>query len=227
MNSKISNLFKYYFPTFAWMLLIFYFSSIPDLKMDSGSVTAEVIVRKIAHLAEFSMLLWLVWRIFYHSWNLINRDALVIALIITLLYAISDEFHQTFVPGRSGQFIDVVFDFLSALFATQLVSIKTSGNLKKYNIFIIAIISLGLSGLTIRMIENGNSLAKNTVIFSSPADNSGDPKMQNNNIGTTQNQNINEEDKKNNNISIPQRVLIKVPFSPQAPFAQWDQFHEE
>ncbi|HLN18808.1 MAG TPA: C39 family peptidase, partial [Patescibacteria group bacterium] len=26
---------------------------------------------------------------------------------------------------------------------------------------------------------------------------------------------------------IPQRVLIKVPFSPQAPFAQWDQFHEE
>ena len=43
------------------------------------------------------------------------------AFVLSLLYAISDELHQTFVPGRSGRLTDVGFDSLGALLALGLV----------------------------------------------------------------------------------------------------------
>lgn len=222
------KLFKYYLPAIIWMGVIFYLSSLPDLQMGSSSVTFEVIARKIGHFLEYSILLWLIWRIFYYAWNLINRDALILAILFSLFYAISDEFHQTFIPGRTGQFIDVLFDFLSALFASQLIIVAIGRTLKKYIFFVIAIISLGLAGLIIKMVDDGNRVAENTVIFSGPVDSTDNNKSNNNNsdnfgTGTTQPQ----DNKSDNNKPIPERVLIKVPFTPQAPYAQWDQFHEE
>ena len=43
------------------------------------------------------------------------RRELLIPWGIAALYAVTDEFHQLFVPGRSGQFSDVVLDSAGAL----------------------------------------------------------------------------------------------------------------
>jgi VanZ family protein len=43
-----------------------------------------------------------------------------LALLITILYAFSDEYHQTFVPGRHGQLQDVAIDMTGALLAMSL-----------------------------------------------------------------------------------------------------------
>ena len=52
-------------------------------------------------------------------WNFLKEFQLkhiaVIALIICCLYSISDEYHQTFVPGRSGEVRDVCVDTSGAL----------------------------------------------------------------------------------------------------------------
>lgn len=46
-----------------------------------------------------------------------------IALVICVLYAISDEFHQYFVPGRSCRFIDVIIDTAGASLSITILGI--------------------------------------------------------------------------------------------------------
>jgi len=70
--------------------------------------------RKCMHLAEFSILALLLWLAIRRThlttdcrwlWSQAGQ-----ALAIVALYAASDEFHQTFVPGRNGQISDVLVD---------------------------------------------------------------------------------------------------------------------
>lgn len=53
-----------------------------------------------------------------------------IALLLAFLYACSDEYHQTFVVGRTGQFKDVLIDFSGAFIGVLIVSL-----IAKFNIF--------------------------------------------------------------------------------------------
>ncbi|MEA2157033.1 MAG: hypothetical protein QOE11_3173 [Solirubrobacteraceae bacterium] len=90
-----------YAPPVAVMALIFGLSATPDL--NSGLGAWDLWLRKAAHVTIFAAL-WLTlmratdWR----------RPLLATA--ITLLYAISDEYHQTFVGGRHGSPVDVGID---------------------------------------------------------------------------------------------------------------------
>jgi VanZ family protein len=45
------------------------------------------------------------------------KDILYYSLLICYLYALSDEFHQLFVIGRSGEFKDVIIDTLGSILA--------------------------------------------------------------------------------------------------------------
>jgi len=49
--------------------------------------------------------------------NKINWKYILIALIISIFYSISDEFHQMFVPGRSSTIRDILFNTAGSLFA--------------------------------------------------------------------------------------------------------------
>jgi hypothetical protein len=90
-----------YAPPVAVMALIFALSATPDLS--SGLGAWDLVLRKIAHVTIFGVL-WLAlaratdWR----------RP--VAATIVALLYASSDELHQTFVDGRHGTPVDVAID---------------------------------------------------------------------------------------------------------------------
>lgn len=118
-----------------WMSTIFYFSSQDgdESKEDSISVGlfvadtffsnlseeerlefAEKIdhpIRKCAHATEYALLGILV----YFSLKNPDKRWFWIAWIICILYASSDEIHQLFVPGRSGQISDVCLDSCGAL----------------------------------------------------------------------------------------------------------------
>ena len=75
----------------------------------------QFIVRKSAHFLAYAILGGLCFE------NLINLDKIskkkvfLIAFLISVLYAISDEIHQYFVPGRACQFRDVMIDSCGAL----------------------------------------------------------------------------------------------------------------
>ena len=75
--------------------------------------------RKIAHASEYFILTVLLI-IALRSSNLNGKKTFIVALLICFLYACSDEYHQTFVDGRTGQFSDTLIDtiggFIGCLF---------------------------------------------------------------------------------------------------------------
>lgn len=99
-------------PALAWMAVIFGLSSISGLR---ASPDAEVDrpLRVLAHLGTYAILGALVlWAL---TGGLVpsGRDA-VTAFAVAVLYGVSDEIHQAFVPERSGQLTDVAIDAVGA-----------------------------------------------------------------------------------------------------------------
>lgn len=74
----------------------------------------DVIVRKGAHFCEYALLATAIAFHLYHI-DQKGRQLFLLPIIISALYAASDEYHQTFIPGRSGQFSDVLLDSAGAL----------------------------------------------------------------------------------------------------------------
>jgi VanZ family protein len=77
------------------------------------------IIRKFAHLSAFGFLAFLVWKALFP-----HRFAYVGAWIFAVLYAASDEWHQSFRPGRTAQFSDVLIDAAGALIVLLFVRFK-------------------------------------------------------------------------------------------------------
>jgi VanZ family protein len=90
---------RLWLPVVVWAGLIFAFSSVPDLGTGLGGW--DLALRKIAHAAEYAVLGALLARA-------LRRSGIAVAL--GTLYAVSDEVHQAFVPGRLGSPLDVAID---------------------------------------------------------------------------------------------------------------------
>jgi VanZ family protein len=98
---QLARLASRFGPPLALMGLIYYLSAQPDL--GTGLGTLDLGLRKLAHMTEYG-LLWLLWH------RALGWRAPWIAAAITIGYAGTDEFHQTFVSGRHGTPIDVAVD---------------------------------------------------------------------------------------------------------------------
>ena len=116
-----------------WMLFIFIMSSFNGVMSSnqSGSIAVLIynlfdisdtekvsfIVRKCAHVSEFFILGILVINL-VSKYNV--KHIYLISFIICVLYASSDEFHQLFVPGRSGQVTDVLIDLIGVVLGLSI-----------------------------------------------------------------------------------------------------------
>ena len=117
-----------------WMLFIFIMSSFNGIMSSnqSGSIAVliynlfdisdtekvSLIVRKCAHVSEFFILGILVINL-VSKYNV--KYSYLISFIVCVLYASSDEFHQLFVPGRSGQVTDIFIDMIGVVLGLLLV----------------------------------------------------------------------------------------------------------
>ena len=103
----------YWLPPLVWAGLIFYLSSISGL--NSGlPVFWDVFWRKLAHATEFGILNLLLFRAL-RGYEVNFKKALLWSLAFTVLYAISDELHQYFVPLRECRWQDMAQDSLGVL----------------------------------------------------------------------------------------------------------------
>ena len=91
--------FRAWAPVIAWAAVIFAFSSIPSL--GTGLGLWDLVLRKLAHITEYAILGVLLFR---------ATKAPAAAVVIGVLYAVSDEVHQHFVRGRHAAWYDVVID---------------------------------------------------------------------------------------------------------------------
>lgn len=123
-----------------WMAVIFGFSSeksdqSDETSLNVGKLIAEIVVkdfdkmsekeqlemieswnfaiRKTAHFCEYAMLGILVISMFLQV-DISRKNAVILGIILCAFYAMSDELHQYFVPGRACQFRDVCIDTAGA-----------------------------------------------------------------------------------------------------------------
>jgi VanZ like family len=99
-------------PPLALMALTFALSAQPDLGTGLGGW--DTVLRKGAHMTEFG-LLWFLW------WRALGWRSIWPPVAIALLYAASDELHQTHVEGRHGTPVDWLIDGAGVAIAIALV----------------------------------------------------------------------------------------------------------
>lgn len=98
-----------------WCGVIFFFSSIPDLKIKEIGFW-DFVLRKIAHITEYAILsILLVNAFFVSTVNFKKFKMYFLSFILSMIYAISDELHQYFVPGRFFSITDIFIDSVGAI----------------------------------------------------------------------------------------------------------------
>lgn len=142
-----------------WMVVIFHFSAQPatesseisggfcgqlinavndrfELKMSEADILQlsekiEFPVRKMAHMAEYAVL-GLFCYLFSKGFFVSHEKCTGVSFVLVFLYAAGDELHQRFVPGRSGQFSDVLIDTLGGICMLLLLHLARKWYLHKY-----------------------------------------------------------------------------------------------
>lgn len=122
-----------------WMILIFWFSNQSGNvsgKMSDGIifevirfieslfrislgnekfiVTFAFVIRKVAHFSLY-FVLGILWMILLKEYRVSLGKQVIYALLFCIIYACSDEIHQLFIPGRSGNLIDTMIDTTGSL----------------------------------------------------------------------------------------------------------------
>ena len=105
--------------TIGYMLLITLLSHVPQEDLPkSDSIDS---IDYLFHFAEYSILGFLLFRSITSD-ELLTFHPFYGSLLIGISFAILDEFHQSFVPGRHMSSIDMIFDSLGILFGTFICS---------------------------------------------------------------------------------------------------------
>jgi len=120
-----------YILVFAWMIVIFLLSNEPAVVSSGRSdlivyaittsfhsnMSQEImtfLVRKSAHITAYFILGVLIFNI-VKDYKYKSIYAISISIGMAFLYAVSDEFHQSFVPGRSCELRDVIIDTTASI----------------------------------------------------------------------------------------------------------------
>lgn len=120
-EGRLLHLLWLWVPALAQMALIFYFSAQPK-----GSPALESFPAPpgLGHLVGYAILGFLLYRAFNGGIKGWSSAAAWRSFIVGLLYAVSDEIHQLYVPGREASVIDVGIDAAGLLLALLLVWLK-------------------------------------------------------------------------------------------------------
>ena len=102
------KLLKYWLPPILWGLIIFSFSSL-QVGSSNEIYWKDFVIKKTAHIVEYAILAVLLYRAMIGS-DIEKKKAIIFAILIVSLYGFTDEFHQSFTPGREPRIRDVIID---------------------------------------------------------------------------------------------------------------------
>lgn len=103
-----------FLPAIIWMGVIFYFSSRQTTGIGGDSYWIRFIILKSFHLIEYAILTILLFIAF---------SKYKTTILTSYIYAISDEFHQYFIIGRTAKFQDTLFDLCGILIGILFIKI--------------------------------------------------------------------------------------------------------
>ncbi len=127
ISTSLRTILSAYLPPIAWAALIFFLSSQQTLPGPSVSAL-DYLFKKSAHIFVYFVLAWLLQRALHISTSLKPKIIGLTSLLICLFYAASDEYHQSFTPGRFASIYDVGYDMIGASLSVMIRSnvFKTS-----------------------------------------------------------------------------------------------------
>ena len=96
----------YWVPTALWMGVIFFLSSLPESETPGRFIVSD----KVCHAAEYFILAFLVLFALQRTTRLRFSTSFLITLAWGVLYGISDEIHQQYVPTRNCDIVDLAAD---------------------------------------------------------------------------------------------------------------------
>jgi hypothetical protein len=251
----LEKIFTSWFPAMIWLFVIFYFSDKSTISIGSGGIDSFVL-RKFAHVAEFGVLAVLFLFPLIKRCGNKNYLSFLLALGGAILFAFSDEFHQTFIAGRHGNLKDVLIDSLGASLFLQFVAIILFVKKRTLIMFSIFVNLLAIFFLLVNMVQilglNDEDLdnfsirqrQQDNINISSETGNVNENLdieikmsrieeellMKNIDVESKDTPKINKEMNGKERLAetvIPKSILLSVPFSSQAPFGVWDEVHEE
>ena len=131
----MKSFLKYWLPVLIWLGLIFVGSTdalsaeqtsrflVPFLRwfdpQISGATIAaiQLIIRKLGHITEYAILAMLLWRGLRRGTHLQAKMSILFsfAWLTAAIFAVTDEFHQSFVPSRTASPNDVIIDICGAV----------------------------------------------------------------------------------------------------------------
>jgi len=147
----VARFVRYYLPLIAWLAFISFASSdnfnagntsriigplvlwlFPSTTPETLAVV-HYITRKIAHFTEYAILGFLAARAFRTSTHpAINRRWFLICVALVVVYALLDEYHQSFVPSRTASIYDSLIDMSGGLTALIIVWKRTATNTREH-----------------------------------------------------------------------------------------------
>lgn len=106
--------------------MIFLFSSQPG--EESSKISNDLIIRKLGHFSEYMTLGFFSFsylsNFFIENSKIKDfKKTVILSFLFSVIYASTDEFHQTFVVGRDGNIVDVLIDSSGSLVGILLSSI--------------------------------------------------------------------------------------------------------
>lgn len=113
---NIKTWLRFWFPLLAYSGIIFILSSLKgsDIQMSFS------VWDKLEHAVEYAVLGFLAARAFNFSWRFTPKLLWFTAVVFCVMYGISDEFHQSFVPGRDASLGDVVADSIGGMLGATI-----------------------------------------------------------------------------------------------------------
>ncbi len=137
-----SGRLRRYLPLLAWMAVIFFASTgefsaantnaliqpllrwfFPHLT-DEGIANIHFLLRKCGHFSEYAVLGWLAFKAFAGSSHArLRQHSYLAALSLICLYAILDEYHQSFVASRTASIYDSLLDMAGGITALVVVAL--------------------------------------------------------------------------------------------------------
>lgn len=91
-------------------------------EQETQVLNVEHIIRKLAHFTIYTILGILLMSL-AETFDFTNKKRLLLSVLIGFLYASLDEFHQSYTPGRTPLFIDVIIDTLGVIVGSLFVLI--------------------------------------------------------------------------------------------------------
>lgn len=96
-----------------------------EKQIQNFAIKLNPLIRKVAHGTIYFVLAILLLLALFTNQKTFGRNMLI-TLAICFLYSLTDEWHQTFIPGRTGKFVDCLIDTLGVIIGglVYLVPIK-------------------------------------------------------------------------------------------------------